>query len=711
MNISIIRNLVLAVILLCETTVAFAQDYPKLIADRIGDLGLPAATLASISASIAAVDLYTYKFRQADRLDNASWEIILKQLDVLAKKIGAKAEQTAHGSSQALRTVFIAELSKLDPKHLAELAIFLASTSGEAWLKTNARYEAGLPDAFLFAASHSIASRQRGSALREKLEKSRHGPGYVPPLLTLNAAVNSPEGEMPFFVAFHSIDLLAAADGKFHVLAEEAAQMQRDGINNGLSLGAYFALTKAFNAAVRSLQATIDIFGIKERNLDSSTKTFLQDLVERSSVAVNTNQTILPQDPALKQETTGRPPVIITAAKPIPPQELAAKIAASIGPLGPRAANLVAIASSMSTVGLYAGRFPHADRLDDASWEIVRKQLGILAKQVGAKAEREARDSNRALQMALVAELSKLDPRHLAELAGFLESASGETWRQANARYEEGLSNAFQFAAAHMVASRKRGEALRTKFEMPRAGPGQIPVILVLHAAIFSPGNEPTFYAAFSGIPLLGAADPKFITLANDAAQALSDGMKNGLSSAAFLAMTKSFMSAVRSPQTTINMYELREQDLETATKTRMQDLIARSFAAMNGAQTSHCRFALGEGVIRDIGTDVGKIMSGSAPIKPGSVEHSWVAMSFERGCDGIKDFSIALKVWEDLAAAGNVHSYCRIAEYYRLGVGTKPDAARSQKWKDKFKALDRGVICEERMAFNPQKPWAGLSN
>jgi len=119
-------------------------------------------------------------------------------------------------------------------------------------------------------------------------------------------------------------------------------------------------------------------------------------------------------------------------------------------------------------------------------------------------------------------------------LAGFLESASGEAWLQINACYEEGLSNAFLFSTAHTVASRKRGEALRAKARMPCAGPGDIPAILVLHAAIFSPGNEPTFYAALSGLPLLGTADPKFMTLANDAAQALFDGMKNGLSSAAF---------------------------------------------------------------------------------------------------------------------------------------------------------------------------------
>lgn len=364
----------------------------------------------------------------------------------------------------------------------------------------------------------------------------------------------------------------------------------------------------------------------------------------------------------------------------------------------------------MSTVGLYAGRFPHADRLDDASWEIVRKQLGVIAKQAGAKAEPAARGSNRELQTKLVAELSKLDARHLAELAGFLESASGEAWLQANARYEQGLSDAFLFAAAHTVASRKRGEALSAKAATPRPGPGQIPAILVLHAAIFSPGDEPTFYAALSGIPLFGVVDPKFITLANDAAQAVSDGMKNGLSSAAFMALTRSFTVALRSPQTTINIYAFREQDLDATAKTRMQDLIARSMAAMNGAQTSYCRFALQEGVIRDIGTDVGKIMNRSTPIKPGSVEHSWVALSFERGCEGNKDFSIALKVWEDMATAGNIHSYCKLADYYRLGVGTKPDPKRQQEWAEKFKAIGQGRVCENQMAFNPEKPWIGLN-
>ena len=133
--------------------------------------------------------------------------------------------------------------------------------------------------------------------------------------------------------------------------------------------------------------------------------------------------------------------------------------------------------------------------------------------------------------------------------------------------------------------------------------------------------------------------------------------------------MTKSFTVALRTPQTTINLYAFREQDL-----------IARSFAAMNGAQTSHCQFPLQEGVIRDIGIDVSKIMSGSTPIKPGSVAHTWVAMSFERGCEGIKYFSIALKVWEDLAAAGNINGYCKLADYYRLGVGTKPDPDRQQE-------------------------------
>ncbi len=131
----------------------------------------------------------------------------------------------------------------------------------------------------------------------------------------------------------------------------------------------------------------------------------------------------------------------------------------------------------------------------------------------------------------------------------------------------------------------------------------------------------------------------------------------------------------------------------------------------MNGAQTIQCDFALKEGTIQSIGTDVDKIMSGRTPIRPGSVEHSWVAMSFERGCNGKKDFSIALKVWEDMAAAGNMHPYCKISDYYRLGVGTKPDPQRAQEWADKFAALGRGVTCKEGMKFNPENPWAGLSD
>lgn len=385
-------------------------------------------------------------------------------------------------------------------------------------------------------------------------------------------------------------------------------------------------------------------------------------------------------------------------------------IADRIGEFGPRAATLASISASTATVGLYSGRFQHADRLDDDSWAIVQKQLSALAKQISAKAERSARDSDRTLKAAFVAELSKLDVKLLAELAGFLGSAPGDAWLRANSSYEAGLPDALLFTTAHTVASRKRGEALRANAAMPRAGPGQIPAILVLHAAIFSPGNEPSFYATISGLPMLGIADPKFLTLANDAAQALSDGLKNGLSSAAFMAMTKSFTAALRSPQTMINLYAFREQDLDTSARSRMQDLVARSFAAMNGAQTNHCQFSLKEGVIRSIGTDVSKIMSGSTPIKPGSVEHSWVALSFERGCEGKKDFSIALKVWEDMAAAGNVHSYCRLADYYRLGVGTKPDRERQQIWMEKYKSISEGRDCTVVLPFNPEKPWVGMT-
>lgn len=248
---------------------------------------------------------------------------------------------------------------------------------------------------------------------------------------------------------------------------------------------------------------------------------------------------------------------LLCAIVAVSAQEHPARIADRIGDLGPRAANLVAITTSMSTVGLYAGRFPHADRLDDESWVIVQKQLGGLSRQIGAKAEREARGSNRALRAGFVAELSKLDPKHLAELDGFLNSASGDAWLQANTRYEQELSDAFLFAAANRVASRKRGEALSVNAAKPRLGPGQIPAILVLHAAIFSPRNEPTFYAALLGIPLFGVVDPKFVSLANDAAQAVSDGMKNGLSTTAFMSLAKSFTAALRSPQTTINIFTL----------------------------------------------------------------------------------------------------------------------------------------------------------
>lgn len=390
-------------------------------------------------------------------------------------------------------------------------------------------------------------------------------------------------------------------------------------------------------------------------------------------------------------------------------------IADRIGPLGPRAASYAALAAIQSVVGLYYGSFRYADQLDDASWIIVQKQLGNLARLMADNAVRSARDSDRTLRVTLVAALAKLDQKMLAELAGFLQSAHGEAWLAANIHHEEKLPEAFLFATAHTALSRQRGTALLAQAGTPNPGsrPGEILSVVPINTLIVSQANELALYGMLSGAPLLDIADAQLTGFARDSAQAVTAGLKNGLYGPSFQGLTRALGHTLRTPKLTIALIIAGTEGplkLEEPVKSRFQDLVARSYAAMDGAQTNYCRFPIQEGVIRDIGTDVGRIMNGNTPIKPGSVEHSWVAQSLERGCHGKKDFALALRVWEDMVAGGgSVRLYCKLADYYRLGIGTRLDSDRARLWGEKFQAAAGNRVCEPEIKFNLGKPWDGL--
>jgi hypothetical protein len=380
-------------------------------------------------------------------------------------------------------------------------------------------------------------------------------------------------------------------------------------------------------------------------------------------------------------------------------------IAGRVGPLERHATTYVATALSIAIVGQYQARFPNSDHLDEASWSEVLKQLVILSDQAYKAASGATRGRNSSMGEAFISELEKADEAQLTEIARFLESSSGKDWLSANVRYEKDFHRSVVTAAAHVATSRRR-KAPPKPPDPSQANLIRNPPLLILHAVAYSPANEPSLYAVFEA--LMTTADGHQPDTIREAQQALATGAKSGLSQAALKILMQSFSSALRATGTKIDLYRIQDKEFEAVATDRVKDLVERAFLAADQMQTIRCKLPLSPQILQDIGRDVGKIMTGNTQVRPGSVEHSWIAMSFERGCNVKKDFSIALKAWEDIASTGSVPSWCKLANYYHLGIGTPPDPQRAREWAAKFDAVSQGRTCTLE-TIHPERPFAGM--
>jgi hypothetical protein len=374
------------------------------------------------------------------------------------------------------------------------------------------------------------------------------------------------------------------------------------------------------------------------------------------------------------------------------------------------AVSLVAAKMSSIMVGRYHSAFNYSDELHDADWKIVLDQLSILEEQSRRRVMDVISGRNAELKKAFIAGLESGSSTDLSQLVAFLDSPEGAEWVRANEQFTRSLSRASVVTSAYLMASRRRGEIIRATVEKQRQRGSAPSPILVVHAIQGSPGRAMPPEMVFRILDTLRAVDVSLDESARKADEALAIGIKNGLSLSAFNLLTEAFLQAVEPAKQSATPASIWDKGTAEKIDNRLKNLAERARLTADATKVGRCGLPLPIETLRVIGTDVGKIMRRETSISPGSVEHSWVAMSFERECHVKQDFSIALQTYNDMAKAGNIRVFCTLSSWYRLGVGTRPDPETANLWEERYKAESDGRPCQSMM-INPQQPWAGLGS
>lgn len=103
-------------------------------------------------------------------------------------------------------------------------------------------------------------------------------------------------------------------------------------------------------------------------------------------------------------------------------------------------------------------------------------------------------------------------------------------------------------------------------------------------------------------------------------------------------------------------------------------------------------------------------------PILPGSPEHAEMSTIYRLGCGGPRDFPLARKVMEEVAAAPSSADgpgfaappdarYCGLAQWKRNGIGGPRDEQGAQELEQRFRAKWR-YSCRTGSMVDPDDPW-----
>lgn len=359
-------------------------------------------------------------------------------------------------------------------------------------------------------------------------------------------------------------------------------------------------------------------------------------------------------------------------AAPQTKDEYVERITARIGPVWPRAADALAIVMSIGIVSRYTEAFGHSDELPDKDWHIVLGRLIALSERTRTAVVRAVRSKESDIRKIFVAELHKLPQDDLTKITEFLESSTGSNWLAANSSFEQKLFPAVVQAGAYVVASRRRAQAL---LEVPAGSKpayrafGPPPILM---AGVLEGGAGQAFFL-MAYMNMLTVTDPSISELYVSAGKAIANESKRG--SQVLSALTAAMGTAIPDGLKGFNPQQIFDKpDIETLER-QITDLGFRARVAVDPMKTGNCHN-------RAIGAD-----------------------SYERGCYVEKNFEIAFKLWKESAEQGHVKSYCKVANWYRYGIGTKMDIRLAEKWEASYREQAFGRSCEP-LKIDPRNPW-----
>jgi len=377
-------------------------------------------------------------------------------------------------------------------------------------------------------------------------------------------------------------------------------------------------------------------------------------------------------------------------------EDAADRIADRMSPVAPRAATLFAASIIGTVIARYNEEFRYSDALDDAGWDIVLEQLEIIGERISERVERYFAQREQELRAGFVRGLRR-SPGATDSLDAFLESRAGRQWREAESRYEKEFLRAFTVAAAYAVASPQRARQL---YEPPDRRT-RTPPLLTLRVMTSGGGSTPQTSLLLTIIGLLDKMEPSLGVAAADATAGYEAGLRNGLSPRAFDALTDSFMGAISVGPEVWSVFNA--DGLGDRLEAKLRDLAARAYVAADAKKTNRCKPYM----IRHGRDQMEAIASGTSSVPPTADEYHWTAVSYEYGCEVERDLSIALRLYENAANAGNHRLFCKLANWYRLGVGTDPNEQVAAMWEQRHNAT--GAAPCQPLRINPENPWAGL--
>lgn len=351
------------------------------------------------------------------------------------------------------------------------------------------------------------------------------------------------------------------------------------------------------------------------------------------------------------------------------------QIVERIGPLWPRAADVLALVASGAIVSRYFEGFNDSDALPDKDWNIVVERLAVLSERARVRVIPLAKERESEFQRNFVKALRRMPADDLTSLVTFLNSQAGTNWLLANRQFEQNLFQIGVRAGAYTAASPKRARSLMQANPPPDRGwRNDAPTFLMSEVLQGGARSTPAVFFLAQYLSILRHMDASKKV---DAAYSLArTSAKEGrLSEHLFRRLAVALSTAISEGLADVTLQTIFNQSTAQEFENQISDLASRAFLAADPVAIGQCKYG-------------------------GPAERA------ERGCDGKKDFVAAFREYSKQADQGIVSMYCKVANWYRHGIGTNVSVALAEKWEAKFREMANGEKCRP-LLIDPRNPWA----